>query len=692
MSDNPVFARLDGTRTSVVWMHRGDALDCLYLGAKLPAGEDLAMLAQATKRSGHENQPDVRPVGALLPDPRTGWRGPTLLEMSKDGEPIQPGWSGLELQSSGSRLMAVWRDEARQAKLHITWKIGAGDVITAKTEIVSSESANRHEFSVQRLASLLLPLPRGFDHVTHFAGRWADDMRAERLPITRAGMSWASRGGKSAFAGGDWLAFDDERSGAHLGFHIAHSGDHETKIERNEDGLATLLSEAPTAQGAAALFTWAESEAELTYAFHIHAREQARQIDPYTSNPVRTRKVHFNTWEACAFDFDEARLMTLADDAATLGAERFVLDDGWFKGRRGDHAGLGDWTADAERFPNSLDPLIKHVKARGMDFGLWVEPEMVSPDSDLFRAHPDWCLNSEGQDRPKERNQLVLDLNKSDVFDYVLESIGKLLRDHDISYLKWDHNRRLFPNCGAQAARFRDLLVELRTAHPHVMIESCSSGGGRIDFDILGLCERFWPSDNNDPIERVRIMREWSRFLPLELLGNHVGPSPNPITGRQTDMDFRAKIALFGHLGIEADPGAMTDHERAVLSQHIALYKQWRDVLHSGAYHRLEHPDAGIFAQMVVGEEQALAVAAQTQFSPDFEAAPVRLAGLDPQARYRVTLPLPWSAKAALYLPDWQGWRDGITLSGQALMQQGIALPLTHPETAWLIALERLPE
>jgi alpha-galactosidase len=522
-------------------------------------------------------------------------------------------------------------------------------------------------------------------------------MRAERLPITRAGLSWASRGGKSAFAGGDWLIFDDELcgahlGGAHLGFHMAHSGDHATKVERSEDGLVTLLGEAPQAQNAAALFAWAENKTQLTHAFHIYAREQARQIVPQTRNQARTRKVHFNTWEACAFDFDEARLIELANDAAKLGAERFVLDDGWFKGRRGDQAGLGDWTADAERFPDGLAPLIKHVKAQGMDFGLWVEPEMVSPDSDLYRAHPDWCLHEEAADRPTERNQLVLDLSKPEVFGFVLESIEKLLHDHDIAYLKWDHNRRLFPDNGAQADRFRDLLAKLRTAHPHVMIESCSSGGGRIDMSILGLCERFWPSDNNDPVERVRLMREWSRFLPLELLGNHVGPSPNPITGRRTDMDFRAKVALFGHMGIEADPGAMTEPERAVLAKHIALYKEWREVLHSGVLHQLAHPDPAVFAQMVVGEKRSLAVAVQTRFAPDFDAAPVCLAGLNPHARYRVTLPLPWSAKATLYLPNWQSWREGITLSGQALMSQGLALPLTHPETAWLIALERLPE
>ncbi|MFN4039687.1 MAG: alpha-galactosidase, partial [Erythrobacter sp.] len=228
--------------------------------------------------------------------------------------------------------------------------------------------------------------------------------------------------------------------------------------------------------------------------------------------------------------------------------------------------------------------------------------------------------------------------------------------------------------------------------HPHVEIESCSSGGGRIDFGVLSRTHRVWPSDNNDTIERLRITPAWSQFLPLEVLGSHVGPSPNPITGRRLAMDFRAKVALFGHMGVEADPARMSDKERECLAAHIALYKQWRGVLHLGDLHRLAHPDPNVTGLIVTHSDKALALAAQTAFSPVFDAAPLRLAGLEPQARYRVTLPEPWPPKAKHYLANPDAWRDGLTLSGAALMGQGLALPLTHPETAWLIALERLPQ
>ena len=329
-----------------------------------------------------------------------------------------------------------------------------------------------------------------------------------------------------------------------------------------------------------------------------------------------------------------------------------------------------------------------------MDFGLWVEPEMVSPDSDLYRQHPDWCLALPGQPRPTQRHQLVLDLSKAEVTDHVFSQLDALLRPGNIAYLKWDHNRELFPLAArgqAQALAHYALLDRLRAAHPAVEIETCASGGGRVDLGILQRCSRFWASDNNDPIERLAINLGWFQFLPPRVAGNHVGPSPNPITGRQSSMHFRARVALFGHMGVEADPRRMPAPDFAMLQQHIAFYRDWRHVLHAGTWSIPECSEPGVYGWLAMHEGRGLALAAQTRLAGTYDVPALRFTTLNPNARYRVKLPEPWPEKAQRYLAPPEQWREGVVLSGAALGTTGLALPLAQPETAWLVTLEQLP-
>ncbi|TAD74994.1 MAG: alpha-galactosidase [Sphingomonadales bacterium] len=695
------FVRLDGERlTLVLALEKGGAADCLHLGARLPASECLAALAAARTRGRHESQPDVPPCPGLLPERKAGWGGTPALEIRRGGAQIATDFRVSEWEVDGSGIAVTFADPAAGAEVIVRWQISAGDVLRARLEITNTGDT---PLELDRLAALALPVPARFTEMTSYSGRWAAEMQEHRRAIRPDGLRRESTIGKPGFGGAGWLLLHagQEALGAHLGW----SGDAWLTIEPDAqgagDGRAMLLMGAAWDAGTVtlapgtrfetpeAVIALAPDRSALAQAFHAHMRSGVL--------PARAawgaRKVHLNSWEALGFDLSDAGLIALAESAAGLGIERFVLDDGWFGGRRNDGTSLGDWFVSDAVFPQGLGPLIARVHALGMDFGLWVEPEMVSPESDLYRAHPDWCLHAEGRERATMRGQLVLDLTRAEVRDYLFGCLDGLLRDHAIAYLKWDHNRDLFPAAGqrlGQTEGFYALLDRLRAAHPQVEIESCSSGGGRIDFGVLTRCHRVWPSDNNDPIERLRIMRAWSQFLPLEVLGSHVGPSPNPITGRRTTMDFRAKVALFGHMGVEADPARMSEKERECLAAHIALYKDWRSVLHNGALHRLAHPDPNVTGMMVTHCDKALALAAQTAFSPEFDAAPLRLAGLEPQARYRVTLPEPWSPKARHYLANPDAWRNGLVLSGAALMTQGLALPLTHPETAWLIALETI--
>lgn len=693
--------RIDGeTITLVFSMIEGGFADLIYFGARLDDREDLSALALSTARGLHESQPDSPPVPGLLPETKGGWSGSPAIELRRNGQAVETDFRVFDHSASDNRIDLIYRDDALNIEAIAAFGIKNSDILEAQCTFTNH---SKDDLELVRAAAVSLAIPRRFDQLISFSGRWAAEMQETRRALWPEGFSRRSFGGKPGFGGGNWLIFHDSARNEVLGAHLAWSGDYDTRIDCDPtggaDGRAVMQMGARVDAGfhhlragssittPKAVLALAQCRSQLGRRLHTYLRSHVLPHRPAWG----PRKVHLNSWEALGFGLSLDTLMLLASDSADMGIERFVLDDGWFAGRRSDQTSLGDWFVSSDVFPEGLNPLIQHVETLGMDFGLWVEPEMVSPQSDLYRAHPDWCLHVENRERPTMRAQLVLDLSKQEVSDYLFERLDVLLSAHRIAYLKWDHNRDLFPADGKQTRQtvaLYELLDRLRSAYPKVEIESCASGGGRIDFGILGRTHRVWPSDNNDPIERLRIMRGWGQFLPLEVLGNHVGPSPNPITGRRTPMDFRAKVALFGHMGVEAEPGAMSEQERKILKTHIALYKDWRGLLHAGDLFRLDHPDPGIFAQMVVGDGAALALAAQTAFSRNFDVAPLRLTGLNAQAHYRVTLPLPWPTRAAHYLPEKRRWRDGFTLLGQALMTQGLALPLTHPETAWLIALE----
>jgi alpha-galactosidase len=371
--------------------------------------------------------------------------------------------------------------------------------------------------------------------------------------------------------------------------------------------------------------------------------------------------VVLNTWEAIYFDHRLDRLKALADTAAELGVERFVLDDGWFRHRRDDTAGLGDWFVDEGVWPDGLHPLIDHVRGLGMEFGLWVEPEMVNPDSDLARAHPDWVLPG-----PPWRNQQGLDITIPEAYAYILERLDALLGEYDIAYLKWDHNRDLVTPTHNQTLAVYRLLDELRERHPGIEIESCSSGGARVDLGILARTDRVWASDTNDALERQNIQRWTQLLLPPELVGSHVGPPTAHTTGRTHDLSFRAATALFGHFGIEWDVTSASDDERAELAEWIERYKRRRDLLHSGEVVRADLPDPAFALHGVVAADKSEALYCFVAMATSASERPgaVRLPGLDPEKRYRV---------------------NDLTMSGRALMTAGLQMPLLGPEQAVLI-------
>jgi alpha-galactosidase len=432
---------------------------------------------------------------------------------------------------------------------------------------------------------------------------------------------------------------------------------------------------------------------DLSAQFHGYLRSLPQ-------HPRSPRPVNLNVWEAVYFDHDLGKLTSLADIAASIGVERYVLDDGWFQGRRSDRVGLGDWWVDETVWPGGLHRLVDYVRAHGMQFGLWIEPEMVSPDSGLYRAHPDWILATGQRVPPLQRYQLVLDLTRPEVSGYLLERISKLLSEYEISYVKWDCNRDLVdagsgtrsgaPAAHDQARAVYALLDELRLRYPEVEWESCAAGGGRIDLAMLARVDRVWTSDMTDALARQPIQRWTGQLVPPEYLGAHVSAPFSHQTGRYMPLSLRCATALFGHLGIEWDITQASSTELAELAAWIGLYKQHRTLIHNGRVVRLDTPDDTAWIHGVVAADRSAAIMSYAQLDEprSDQPAALRVPGLDPVRRYRVTDVTPGER-----LPRRAGLVESARIpsaevSGAALAQIGLGIPALHTLTARVVLIE----
>jgi alpha-galactosidase len=561
------------------WRHWGARVD--------PAG--LAALADQRGAATYSMDGDVPLTSA--PTGGNGWFGPVLLACHRNGRDSVLAWDDCAVKTADGTLTITLTDTARG--LRLIQRMTLDPVSDCLTLGVTAENIGTAPLTIASLASAILPLPATAAGITSFHGRHNAEMqrRDEAMPA----QIWrrTSRRGVTGHGGPPGLFVRDGISIGVWAVQLAWSGNSDLALETDDEGGYILSAGAALAPGELELApgaSWTSPDLIATYAptgmdgasANFHAAIRARMTWP--GGAMRPRPVHFNSWEACYFAHDEGAMMALADRAAALGVERFVLDDGWFKGRSNDRAGLGDWSVDTAKYPAGLGRLAQHVGALGMEFGLWVEPEMVNPDSDLYRAHPEWALAVDGVPAPTSRHQLVLDLARTEVRDHLFHRLDALLTDLPIAYLKWDHNRDLSPNprSAAQVAGSYALFARLRSAHPDVEIESCAGGGGRIDAGIITHTHRFWTSDNIDALSRIAIQRSFLAFMPPELMGSHVGASPAHATGRIQPLGFRASVAITGHLGVELDPAQLSDADRTELTDWIAFYKRWRDVLHTG--------------------------------------------------------------------------------------------------------------
>jgi alpha-galactosidase len=636
----------------------------------------------------------------VLPGSADGWPGRPAVRGHRDGGSAFPRWSVTGVRVGAADVAVTAVDAGLAVDLRIV--LEPSGVLVVHTALRNDGPT---PYVLDGLTPLL-PLPGPARELLDLTGRWCRENSPQRSPLhvgIRSRESWRGRPGHDGtpllVAGTPGFGFGH---GEVWGVHVAWSGDAEHVVERVPEGMAVLgggelvrplvLAPGATYEAPPLVAAWS-SEGLDGLSARLHSYVRARPSHPSTPRPLTC-----NTWEAVYFDHDLARLTDLADRAAAVGVERFVLDDGWFHGRRDDTSALGDWTVDARVWPDGLHPLVDHVRGLGMQFGLWVEPEMISLDSDLARAHPDWLLADPGRVPRAWRHQQVLDLARPEAFAHVLDALDALIGTYSLDALKWDHNRDLHepvhdgaPGSHAQTLALYRLLDELRRRHPHCEIESCASGGGRADLGILARTDRIWASDCTDPVERQSIQRWTGLLLPPELVGAHVGAPVAHTTGRTTGLPLRLVSSLFGHAGLEWDLTAVPPEDLSRLRAWAGLYKELRGLLHSGRTVRVDDPGEGLLLHGVVGPSGGVYGYLRLTSGPDAVPPRLRLPGLDPARRYRVRLRPEVGPPEPSFAIRQPAWLDtGVELTGGALGHIGIAAPLLGPGQAVLLHAEAL--
>ncbi|WP_067608841.1 alpha-galactosidase [Nocardiopsis listeri] len=686
----------------------------LHWGADLPDFEGMALAAEPPAAN---NGVDAPTYVSLVPTQGEGWRGHPGLAGHHEGRITYPAWSRVEVDvdpledaepGSGGRVTVS--AEGGGLRLRTDLRMEPEGLVRVRHTVTNLDPT---PWTLDAL-NVTLPLPREAEEVLDPTGRWVRERVPQRSPLGMGTRTRASRRGRTGHdsplvltVGTPGFGF---REGEVWGVHTAWSGDHVHLAERLPEGAgqadAVIVGGELLHPGEVRLgqdeshttpwvfLSWSDQGLDgLSGRFH-------RWLRARPEHPVSPRPVVLNTWEAVYFDHDLDRLRELVDTAARIGVERFVLDDGWFRGRRDDTAGLGDWTVDDQVWPDGLHPLFDHVRSHGMQVGLWVEPEMVNPDSDLGRAHPEWFLAPEGRPALPSRNQQVLDLGRPEALEHVFEHLDALVTEYRPDHLKWDHNRDLLEAVHAptgsagvhrQTLAVYELLDRLRDRHPGLEIESCSSGGGRVDLGILARTDRVWASDNNDPLERLAIQRWTELLLPPELIGCHVGAPESHTTGRVAPLPTRLLAGLFSHAGIEWDVTTCDEGELAALASWIRLYKETRPLLHSGDVVHADTPDPAERLDGVVATDGGEALFRYARPEASVRALPgrVRLPGLRQDRRYLVhwRQDTGWPSTMQQVMPEWFG-DEPRAFSGAVLARAGLQMPNINPGQLILLHLK----
>ncbi len=669
---NGTVYRLNTPNTTLVL--QADTAQILYYGARLPAGDAFAAVAPLGRRFfSAPGTNDYTECSVIVEHADGSFASQFLFSRAKTytEKPVLP-----DLPSSygeGRSLELKYTDPVTRVSLYIQYTVFEdSDVIAVSSRVVNG---SKKPVRLRRLMSLQCDLIGTEQEVVTFNGTWARERHKTSRQVGRGIFINDSKGGSSSHERNPFLLIKGKEV---YGFNLVYSGNHKEVAECGESGRMRVLTGLNDY-----LFDWTLAPGESFYAPEavmacapdedaLSARMHAFAAEHIVRGKwkKRERPVLFNNWEGTYFDFNAEKIEEMARAAAALGAELFVLDDGWFGHRNDDTSSLGDWFDNVEKTGGGLAALAERVRAQGLSFGIWVEPEMISEDSELYRARPNFAMKIPGREPFRMRNQLMLNMADERVQNFVVRAVTDVLSRSGAAYVKWDYNRSMTDCFGKGIAggeyfhRYMlglyRVLFKLQKRFPAVLFEGCAGGGGRFDLGMLCFFPQIWTSDDTDARERIAIQEGTSYAYPQSAMGAHVSACPNHQTGNSNPMAARFNVACGGVLGYELDPCALTEGERAEIAEQIAFYKEHRRLLQFGQQYRLEGENAAGFIT-VARDGTAVAVVNALQYSPAEPPVTVRFKGLEPSAVYEVRL---------------RGSERTFTATGALLMQADIPVPL----------------
>ena len=596
-------------------------------------------------------------------------------------------------ETEAQTLEIVLADENAGMEVHLLYGVlEEADVITRSAVI---RNIGTETVTIEKAAAACLDFVSGNYDVIRFYGKHAFERNVERTVLGHGTIAFGSRRGTSSHQYNPAVILTEqgttEEAGNCYGMLMVYSGNFSCEAERdqyNQTRLLMGLNDELFSYPLAAGDTFTVPEVILSYSQNGLSALSQQYHNCIRNHVCRSKYVHMsrpvliNSWEAAYFDFTGETIVNLAKEAASLGIDMVVMDDGWFGKRDDDNSSLGDWYVNEKKLGGSLSELIRRVHEQGVKFGIWIEPEMVNEDSDLYRAHPDWAIQIPGRKPIRSRNQLLLDFSRKEVRDQVFEQICAVLDQGEIDYVKWDMNRSMADVYAGNLTYdyvlgVYDFMERLTSRYPDMLLEGCSGGGGRFDAGMLYYSPQIWCSDNTDAINRTRIQYGTSFFYPVSAMGAHVSAVPNHQTGRVTSFHTRGVTAMAGTFGYELNPALLSDEEKQQIREQIASYKKYERLINEGTYWRLSDPiHDEIAAWMSVSKEQDRALVSVVRLMAEANQAAVyvRLRGLKPEA---------------VYLEEYSGKQ----YSGAALMHTGIVLPFfTHEYEAYQFSFVELTE